>query len=377
MTAIIDAHLDLAMNALNLNRDLTLPLRALNERDRLLQDHAMRGRAAVSLPELRRAGVRLACATVLARLRPESFPRGGYSRMDIDYCAPEMVFAFAAAQLAYYEGLAAAAEVRPIATRAELDAFWGGGAGGGGGARVSGGADDEVSPIGIILSMEGADPIVTPEAVGWWWERGLRVVSLVHYGQGPYAAGTGVEGGVTPEGRALLASLERKGMMLDVTHLADRAMEEALKSYGGPVLASHSNCRALVPGQRQLSDEQIAALVRRGAVIGLVCDAWMLYPGWVRGTTHPEVLSMDTLADHADHICQIAGSVDHVGIGSDLDGLYGTEQTPRDLKSIADLSRLGEILSRRGYSNEDIGAVMSGNWLRFFRANLPAGSASS
>jgi membrane dipeptidase len=225
--------------------------------------------------------------------------------------------------------------------------------------------------------MEGADPILSPEAVTWWWRRGLRVVSLVHYGQGPYAAGTGVEGGVTGEGRSLLAALEQSGMALDVTHLADRAMEEVLKSYGGPVLASHSNCRALVPGQRQLSDEQIAALVRRGAVIGMVCDAWMLYPGWVRGETQPEVLGIDSIADHVDHVCQISGSADHVGIGSDLDGLYGAEQTPRDLKSIADLARLGDIFARRGYSKEDIDALMWGNWLRFFRANLPAEGASS
>jgi len=109
-------------------------------------------------------------------------------------------------------------------------------------------------------------------------------------------------------------------------------MEQAMDVYEGPVLASHHNCRALVPGDRQLADEQIKKLISRGAVIGTALDAWMLYPNWIRGQTKPEVVGLEAVADHIDHVCQIAGNVDHAAIGSDLDGGFGTEQTPRDLE---------------------------------------------
>ena len=106
-------------------------------------------------------------------------------------------------------------------------------------------------------------------------------------------------------------------------------------------------------------------------MIGIAFDAIMLYPGWVRGETSPEVLDISAAADHIDHICQLAGDVLHVGIGTDLDGAYGTEQTPRDLKSIADVHKLEDILARRGYSSADIDAIFFGNWLRKLRQALP------
>ena len=132
------------------------------------------------------------------------------------------------------------------------------------------------------------------------------------------------------------------------------------------MLASHNNCRALVPNQRQFTDEQITALIERDGIVGAALDAWMLYPGWVRGETSPQVLSLAAVADHIDHVCQLAGNSSHAAIGSDLDGGYGTEQTPHDLNTIADLQKLSELLANRGYSEADIAAIFHGNWLRFF-----------
>jgi membrane dipeptidase len=168
--------------------------------------------------------------------------------------------------------------------------------------------------------------------------------------------------------------MQRLGITLDVTHLTDEAFWEALEIYDGPVWASHNNCRELVPHQRQFSDEQLKELIRRDAVIGGAFDAWMMVPGWVRGKTTPADtgVKIETIVDHFDHICQLAGSVRHCAIGSDLDGGYGTEQTAGDLDSIADLARLTEILTRRGYSADDVTAIMHGNWLRKFREALPA-----
>ena len=162
-------------------------------------------------------------------------------------------------------------------------------------------------------------------------------------------------------------------MILDATHLCDRSFWEAMDIFNGPVWASHNNCRELVPHNRQFSDEQLKELIHRDAVIGLALDAWMLAPGWVRGKSTPRKMgvSLDTAADHIDHICQLASTTRLVGIGSDLDGCFGTEQTPHGLESIADLQKLAGILADRGYSDQDIDAIFHGNWLRFFMEHLP------
>jgi membrane dipeptidase len=163
--------------------------------------------------------------------------------------------------------------------------------------------------------------------------------------------------------------MARVGMILDVTHLSDQCFDEALDIYEGPVLASHHNCRALVPDQRQLTDDQIKRLVQRGAVIGAAFDDWMLVPGWVRGQTRPEEtgVSLSTVVDHIDHVCQLAGNARHAALGTDLDGGYGLEQSPCDLDTIADLQKLPGLLRRRGYSEVDVGGILYGNWVRFFR----------
>ncbi len=215
--------------------------------------------------------------------------------------------------------------------------------------------------------MEGADPIVWPEQVDSWWEDGLRVISLSHYGVSAYAHGTETEGGLTGLGKSLLQGMEKVGMILDLTHLADQTFWEALEIFPGPVLASHNNCRALVPGDRQFSDDQLRAIIERGGVIGVALDAWMLYPGWIKGQTPSSVVSLEAVADHIDHICQLAGNARHAGIGSDLDGGYGTEQCPHDLDTIADLQKIADLLRKRGYSEADVEAIMYGNWLRFFQ----------
>lgn len=346
---VIDAHLDLAMNALNWNRDLRLPV---PEMRRLEADTPGkgRGRSTVSLPELRRGQVGICLATLIARVAREGNPLSGYR-------TPDIACAQAHGQLAYYRLLEADGLARIIADRSALDrqaAAW-----------QPGVATD--APLGFIISMEGADPIMSPDQVPGWYAAGLRVIGLTHYGVSTYAHGTGTEGGLLPPGRPLLRAMEEVGMLLDVTHLADQSFFEALDAFGGTVLASHHNCRSLVPGDRQLTDEQILRLVARDAVIGAAMDDWMLYPGWVRGETSPEVVALTDVVDHIDHVCQLAGDSDHAAIGTDLDGGYGTEQTPRDLDTIVDLQKLPGLLRERGYTAADVDKIMHGNWLRLFR----------
>ena len=164
--------------------------------------------------------------------------------------------------------------------------------------------------------------------------------------------------------------MDRLGIILDVTHLTDEGFHGSLIALcKGPVWASHHNCRALVPHQRQLTDDQIRQLTERGAVIGGCFDAWMMKPGFTQRMSSPAQfgISLDTIIDHYDHICQLTGNSQHIAIGSDLDGTYGTEQSPTDLDTIADLQNLTGLLAKRGYSAEDIENIFYKNWLRFLR----------
>lgn len=387
MRPIIDSHLDLAWNALSFNRDLTLEVAELREREQGMTDEKSRGHCTTSLPELRRANVPICVATLLARGGPAPPFRKTILRTDLDYASQSIAFAAAQGQLAYYKLLEAQGHLHFIRTAAELDAHW---------KRCRHNGDGDVksdavatdtgrrgedrdptatlrppAPLGIILSMEGADPVVEPSQLGEWWDAGLRAIEPVHYGHSHYAAGTGVTGPLTDRGVELLREMRRLGFILDVTHFCDEGFWQAMDEWDGPVLASHHNCRALVPGDRQLADEQINTLIDRGAVIGAAFDAWMLYPGWKHGETSPEVVGLDAVADHIDHVCQLAGNANHSAIGTDLDGGFGTEQTPRDLDTFADVQKLDAILQSRGYSDADIDAIFHGNWLRFFGEALP------
>lgn len=361
---IFDAHLDLAMNAIEWNRDLTRTLDELRSREGHLRDKPDRGRGTVCLPELRRARIRVVVATLIARIEHDAYsPVPGWA-------SPAQAWAMTQAQRAWYRAMEEAGELTLLHDLQTLNQFLE--------RQVNESTpenDDSRVPVGFILSLEGADSIRTPAHLERAWADGLRVIGPAHYGPGIYAQGTSTTGGFNSKGRELLKEIERLGMILDVTHLSDDCFWEALDDFNGPLWASHHNCRSLVPHQRQLSDEMIRALVQRDAVIGTALDAWMLIPGWVRGKSTPEStgVTLERVVDHMDHVCQIAGNARHAGIGSDLDGAFGTEQTPSDLKTIADLSKLGELLRARGYSENDVQNIQHDNFIRFLsKAWAPA-----
>jgi membrane dipeptidase len=357
---IFDAHLDLAMNAIEWNRDLTRPLAEVRQREAHLRDKSDRGRGTVCLPELRRGRVAVCVATQIARLEHDAFsPVFGWR-------SPAQAWAMTQAQLAWYRAMEEAGEMRAIRSRAELEAQW---------ATWSGAADTGVEklPVGYIRSLEGADSLITPAHLERAWADGLRAIGPAHYGPGVYAQGTSTEGPFPPRGLELLRAAGALGLILDVTHLSDACFAQAIALYRGPLWASHHNARALAPHQRQLADDQFRALVARGGVVGACLDAWMMVPGWERGKTTPQSagVTLGTLADHIDHFCQLAGNARHVGLGSDLDGAYGTEQVPQGVESIADLQQLPAILRARGYAAADVEGIMGGNFLRFLRGALP------
>lgn len=350
---IIDAHLDLAWNALQWNRNIQHSVYTIRTAESNLAG-AGRGQGTVALSEMHQGRVALCFATLLARST-------GRTVQNIDYSSPYQAYAIAQGQLAYYRALHDAGKVRLIANRKELDkhiAAW---------RRWEDDTSRTQPPVGLVISMESADPILEPEQLPAWKESGVRVVGPAHYGPGRYAGGTSTELGLAFEGKQLLREMGRHGILLDLTHLSDEAFWEAMDCFDGIVLASHNDCRALVPHQRQLDNKQIHAILARAGVIGVAFDNWMLRPGWTRGAKDNERVMLTHVADHIDHICQLAGNSRHAAIGSDLDGGFGREQSPSDLDTIADLQHLTEVLSKRGYRDDDIAAIMHGNWLRLLR----------
>lgn len=350
---IIDAHLDLAWNALQWNRNIQHSVYTIRTMESNLSG-AGRGQGTVALPEMRKGRVALCFATLLARST-------GRAVQNLDYSSPYQAYAAAQGQLAYYHALDEASEIRLITNRKALDehiSAW----------QAWEEQTDLARPrLGLVISMESADPILVPEQLAAWKEAGLRIIGPAHYGPGRYAGGTSTELGLGFEGKQLLREMEKLGILLDLTHLSDESFWEALDWFNGFVLASHNNCRALVPHQRQFDNKQIHAIIAREGVIGVALDNWMIRPGWTRGAKVNDRVTLAHVTDHIDYICQLAGNSQSSAIGSDLDGGFGREQSPSDLDTIEDLQHIAEILSKRGYSDDDIALIMNGNWLRLLR----------
>ncbi len=357
MRPIFDGHLDVAMNALFYDRDVTRPVAELREREATLEDDG-RGRPTTSLPAMREAGVAVCLSTLIARAKP--IPPGKKpARSELDFRTQEIAHASAMGQLAYYRVLERQGRIRILTDRRGLDEHWGSGTGG---------------PLGVILTMEGADPIVEPGELRLWHQAGLRTLMLAHFGPSAYAMRTRPadrslpEGPLTPKGRALLAEMSSLRMPLDLTHLCDESLWEAIGAFDGRIYASHSNCRALADTLRQLPDEAIRRIAGREGVVGIALYWKMLKAG--PGVSAADV-DLETVADHVDRVCQVSGSARHVALGTDLDGGFGAEATPRGIDTVADVHRLEDVLVRRGHGDEVVAGFFHANWLRFWREGLP------
>jgi membrane dipeptidase len=344
---IVDAHLDLAYNALR-GREVLRPA--------LEQTADEEGIPTVGIPDLRAGNVGLVCATVFCE--PSIDGKPGYRNADEARAA-------ALAQLAWYLQQEDAGVVRFLRSSADARGIEDSG------SRIEDGGkrpsqSSILHPLSSILLLEGADPLRTPADVAEWFDAGLRIVGLA-WKRTRYAGGTGAPGPLTPEGVRLVRELDRFGMIHDTSHLAEESFWQLLDVSPGPVMASHSNCRAIVPTDRQLSDDMIRALVRRDGVIGInFFDKFLVPPG-------EHKTRRATLADvvrHVRHMCDLAGDVRHVGIGTDMDGGLGREQIPREITTSADLPRVAEALSGAGFSDADVQSFMGGNWLRFFGEHL-------
>jgi membrane dipeptidase len=349
---IVDAHLDLAYTAVNFNRDLRQPLALVRQQE---PDPGPRGIATATFPELQRGGVGLVFGTLF--VLPATSAVTGLDDTAV-YHSPTEAHQQAMEQLDYYHRLADTDDrlrlVGDLATLEEVVA--------------SHETDGETTPLlGIVPLMEGADPIREPEEAELWYERGLRLVGLA-WDDTRYAAGAWRgSGGLTDDGQRLLEVLAEFGFIVDLTHLSEKASHQVMDRYEGSVVATHSNARALVPGERHFSDEQIRRLGQeREGMIGVVLYNRFLRANHSKGDPKVQV-TLDHVVDHIDHICQLLGNANHVGIGSDFDGGFGAADIPAEMDSAADLPLLAGRLQGRGYTADQVKAIMGGNWLSFLR----------
>ena len=358
---IFDGDYPMAYSGIELNRDLRLSL----EEVRVADDNPT-NIAFACLPEMRRGRVAAALMKFTVRLKRENSVLPGLR-------GSASVYGSARGQIAYYHILEQQKEAVVIRDGTKLASHM---------AMWEKAENTESLPVGFILGMEGADPILWPEQVHEWFDGGVRVVSLTHYGPSTYAYGTGTTGGLLSPAADLLREMGSCGMILDLTHISDESFYGVVDLYNGPVIASHQNCRALVPGQRQFTDEQLEFVIERGGVIGTSMDTWMLCSkislDWSNTSGYNRRdyfsrgdISLSHAADHIDHVCQIAGNADHAAIGGDTDGQGGIDGAPYEIDSIADYQLLEPILQDRGYTQEDIEKIMYKNWQRFYTEHLP------
>ena len=354
---IIDGHEDLALNVLTDGRNYlesAYTTRA-NEAGTSIVDTS--GVCMLGLPEWLRGNVAVIFATLTA------IPRSRAQVGEPSYTVIEAAYQQAIAQLNIYRHWTAThPQMALITHQHHLDNIlksW---------ATPALPSLDQ-RKVGLVLLIENADLIRTVDEVGFWYEQGVRVIGPAWH-TNRYTASTNDSGRLTELGRQLLAEMQRFGMILDLSHMAEEACLEALEQYASPVIASHANPRRMVPIQRLLSDQVISGIIAGDGVIGIMPLNWALDPAW-RQKSKADI-HVDAVVDAIDIVCQLAGNARHVGIGSDFDGGQGAETAPAELDTIADLPVIADSLRDRGYPEDAIADIMGENWQRVLRQHLPS-----
>jgi membrane dipeptidase len=364
MPLIIDSHQDIAWNMLMYGRDYTRPVHETRRLEAGSLTPERNGDCTVGWPEYQRGQVAAVFATLFAA------PARKKEMGDVlVYADDQTAHRLYRGQIDIYRKLADSHpdKFRLIASSKELDSVvehW---------SRPV--QEGEGHPVGMIYLMEGADGIRSPDELEEWYDLGLRIIGLAWTGT-RYCGGTDEPGALTEDGRKLISAMMDYNFILDLSHMDEAAALESLDRYEGPIVATHSNCAALMRGSesnRHLPDDVIRGLIERDGVIGLIPLNSFLKVGWLRTSgSRKEEVALDTFIAHIDHICQLAGDAQHAGIGSDFDGGFGVQSIPRELDTIADLQMVAAKLLERGYSEADAANILGGNWLRFLRKHLPA-----
>ena len=359
---IVDAHEDIAYNMLTFGRDYTRSAAETRQIETASGSQAIEhnGQSVLGWPDYQRGRVAIVFSTLFAtplRRQTGNWDNQVYS----DYNQAHRLYRN---QLDAYHKLTDQApnNFQFISTRADLETV------------LTHWSDPGRAPhpVGLVPLMEGAEGVRNPAELDEWWQAGLRMIGPAWAGT-RFCGGTHDPGPLTDDGRALLEAMAEMGFTLDLSHMDELSARQSLDLYEGPIIASHANAAALLPGydgNRLLPEDVIKGLIGRDAIIGVVPFCRFLKNDWKMGDKR-DGITLATLAAHIDHICQLAGDARHVGLGSDFDGGFGLSAIPAGMDTIADLQDLGPILKGKGYLKEEVSAILGENWLRHLRTYLP------
>jgi membrane dipeptidase len=363
MPFLVDAHCDLAWNMLTFGRDYRLSAAQTREREKGSGAAERNGDTLLGSADYRRGQVAIVFATLFAS--PRRSTEGAWDKQC--YSDAAEAHRLYLEQLHLYHQLTDESpdHYRLILSRGDLGAHM----------REWEGVAEASRPLGLVVLMEGADGIQSADELAEWHDLGVRLIGLSWAGT-RYAGGTREPGPLTEDGRRLLKAMDKFHFVLDLSHMDERAAQDALDAYGGPIVATHVNCLDLLPGfptNRHFDDDLMRAIIQRGGIVGNVPVNSFLKAGWARGRgSSPEEIPLDLYAAHLDHICQLAGDSLHAGIGTDFDGGFGVQSVPAEIDTIADLQKLAPLLQARGYSEADTANIFGLNWLRMLQASLPS-----
>jgi membrane dipeptidase len=360
MMLIVDAHEDLAWNMLTFGRDYTLSAAETRRREQGSEAPKQNGDTLLGWPEYQRGQVGLVFSTLF--VAPARRRLGEWdSQIYRDFSEANARYR---AQLESYHRLVDRHpdRFRLVQTRTDMQDVlnqW---------KQPS----TEEHPVGLVVLMEGAEGVLEPAELAFWWQAGVRLIGPAWIGT-RYCGGTREPGPLTPEGYALLDGMAEHGFVLDISHMDEQAAQQALDYYPQAVVATHANAMALLKGldtNRHLSDQVIRQLVARGGVIGVVPTNAFLKPGWREGDPRQEVTLQHVVAQ-IDYMCQLAGDAHHVGLGSDFDGGFGLQSVPLEIDNIADLQKLAPLLAEKGYTDAHLAAIFGENWISLLKRTLP------
>ena len=357
---IVDSHQDLAWNMLTFGRDYTRSVEDTRQLEAGGQTPLRNGDTLLGWSELQRGEIAIIFATLFAA--PARHKLGEWD--EITYADTTQAHSFYSAQMDTYQKLV---DENPdkfqlVQSLQDLETVLEG---------WENSADSQ-PPVGLVILMEGAEGVREPAELADWWQRGVRLIGPAWAGT-RYCGGTREPGPLTADGFALLESMAEFGLTLDLSHMDEQAVLQALDVYPGPLVATHSNPLALLKDSdinRFLSDRVLQGLIERDGIVGIPP-----YNKFLRWDWEPDqVISLELVVDHIDYICQMAGDAKHVGIGTDFDGGFGLQSVPAEIDTIADLQKLIPLLRNRGYADDDAAAIMGENWLTHLKETLPTAS---
>lgn len=357
---IVDSHQDLAWNMLTFGRDYTRSVEETRQIESGGQIPIRNGDSLLGWPEYQRGKIAIIFATLFAA--PARHKLGEWETLT--YSDTAQAHSSYSAQMDTYQKLV---DTHPdkfqlVQSLQDLESVL---------ADWENSAESQ-TPVGLVILMEGAEGVRQPDEIEDWWQRGVRLIGPAWAGT-RFCGGTREPGPLTADGIALLEGMAEFGLTLDLSHMDEQAVLQALDIYPGPLVATHSNPQGLLTDSdinRFLSDRVLQGLIERDGIVGIPP-----YNKFLRWDWNPnqgrEVISLELVVDHIDYICQIAGDARHVGIGTDFDGGFGLQSIPAEIDTIADLQKLIPLLKKRGYTDSDTTAIMGGNWLAHLKESLP------